>query len=407
MLFIRFVVFFSLFFAMSTLQAQKIGNYEPKIAYDSVNDEYLMVYQHVSRAYDYMNDKYIYYYNIRGQKLDAQGNPIGIAYDIDNAVDMTSIRGNPDVYCPDSPGYCLVVWEDSRDQSSTIYGRFIPNSIGLIGNDFPISDSAGANRNHPAVAFGNDYYMVVWDEEKSNSFQAHSNIFKYNQPIPPAQIVHDDTGTFSQPDIEYDPDSKNFITVFVKMRNTFYEDILAFIHPASSNAVALMYYNITDSNSTRRDPTLAYNTDKKEMLIAFKDVYGEHKIGLQRFGNIATFPGNVGAAFDSGPIINSGHPSLSWNEKRKQYLLTVITTPFSVTYDCRGVLISGEWNVGSPFLLKKDAKSTSLSRSHDGWMLVSELFSDLLVSPELEVFKWPQSISPALIMFLLNRSLKP
>ncbi len=399
MFFNRFVLLFSLLFSISSLEASITGDFDPKLAYDSINDEYLMVYQHISRTYDVVNDTYIYYYHIRGQKLDSEGKPKGIAFDIDNADIATTFRGKPDVYCPNEPGDCLVVWEDNRDSRTTIYGRYIPNVSGLIDTEFLIS-SGNTNQRYPSVAYGNEYYMVVWEQEEQNGFQVYSAIFKNKLSIPSDRIVHNNTGMTSgrpQPDIEYDPDSKNFVIVFRKKRNTFYEDILAFIHSADSNPVLLLYYNITGSDTTKIDPTLSYNPEKKEMLIAFSEL---DNIKLQRFGNIGTAPGNIGSVSGSGNLCNAQHLSLEWNDKRKEYLLAMITSCSSQKYECQGMQINAEGVVTPPFLLKKGADHVSVAKGRNEWMVACELFSDKLVSPELKVFKWPVLAYPALYYLL-------
>lgn len=378
---------------------KKIGDFNPKLAHISATNQYLMVYEHISKVFDVYSGKYVYYYRIRGQRLDADGKPIGIAFDIDNTPFTTTERRNPDVYCSDSSsGYCLVVWEDGRYSSMAIYGRYIPNTSGLIDSDFLIS-SGNTDQRFPAVAYGNGYYMVVWEHREQENNQILSTIFQYGHQIPTEEIIHYNTRTVyeQRPDIEYDPDSKNFVIVFNVESLSLYDDILAFIHPANSNAVLLSYYNIAESDKLKINPILSYNTDKKEMLIAF---IARNSVKFQRFGNIGTSPGNVGSVFGIDNLHAPSRISMDWNEDRKEFLLGVVTSLYSQQYDGQGVEISATGDVSGPFLLKKDADHISVSRSQGGWINAYEIYTDTIVGLELEVDRWPPLPLPALYYLL-------
>jgi hypothetical protein len=382
------------------IQADRPGNSHPDVAYSAVHNRYMVVYRHVWDIWDQSKGNYVSHHSIEGQWYDANGRKEGYPFTIDNAPDRKTDRDNPTVTCPEEMGYCLIAWEDMRNKNITIYGRYIPNDFGIIDSDFPISNGE-ANQTQPAVAYGNDYYMVVWNQQDPNGNNVYSNLLRLNQAIPKQKIVDDATGLtnrYASPDITYDPLSRKFITVFLKARNTFFQDVMAFIRPANSDIVLLNYYPVTNTDETRSKPVLDYNPIKQEVMIAFEEGGYKNHITLQRFGKIDTDPGNIGNAIILDQWNGPGKPELAWNQNRKEYFLLAIISFSALEYKNKGVFITPEGVASTPQLLSGNGQYIALASGQNNWFIAIEPYTDNEKS--YYVMTWPLFVNPALYYLL-------
>jgi hypothetical protein len=124
--------------------------FSPAVAYNSVRDEYLVVW---GTPYDI----YARRVSSRGELL---GSEIAVATDSDREYD-------PSVAYDSVNDRYLVVW--AREISSDnwdIYGRFIPWDGNSSAADFPIDSSAGDSSYSPRVAYAlaQGEYLVVWED---------------------------------------------------------------------------------------------------------------------------------------------------------------------------------------------------------------------------------------------------
>jgi hypothetical protein len=79
------------------------------------------------------------------------------------------------VACNQTDGSCLVVWEDTRNQSARgydIYGRAVQSDAALAGPDLLLTGpGATDNESAPAVA-GNQAdggYLIAWEDWRNNA----------------------------------------------------------------------------------------------------------------------------------------------------------------------------------------------------------------------------------------------
>jgi PKD domain/Bacterial Ig domain len=88
----------------------------------------------------------------------------------DIAISTDQCRGEKADIAFDGQRY-LVVWAQSSDLSSDIYGRFITTTGSLDGGPFLIANDVGV-QHQPAVAFNGTYYMVVYYDNNSYNYYA-------------------------------------------------------------------------------------------------------------------------------------------------------------------------------------------------------------------------------------------
>jgi hypothetical protein len=182
----------------------------PSVAFDGSN--YLVVWEDERFG---SNDIYGARVSQAGSVLDPNGFAISFA--------------SNDQYSPsisfDGTDY-LVVWEDNRNDTSDIYGTRISQAGNVIDPN-GIAISTAANRQFsPSVAFNETNYLVVWQDNRSDSY---SDI--YGTRVTQAGIILDtngiaisiDTNRQFSPSIAFD--GTNHLVVWQDYRNGYYPDI--------------------------------------------------------------------------------------------------------------------------------------------------------------------------------------
>ncbi|MDT7833232.1 YDG domain-containing protein, partial [Flavobacteriaceae bacterium S356] len=151
-----------------------------KVAYNSTNNQYLVVWDSDDNTGGMVNDEYEIFGRIVNANGTLSGSQIRIS-DAGGSGTTTAAASDPDVAYNATNNEYLVVWDaddtDSgvADNLREIYGQRISNVGAEIGtNDFRISNStltADSDANDPAVAWNstNNEYLVVWDADPVNS----------------------------------------------------------------------------------------------------------------------------------------------------------------------------------------------------------------------------------------------
>jgi len=129
--------------------------YHPAVAFGGTN--YLTVWTD-ERA----NNPDVY-----GQLIDPDGQTIGGNFAV---CTQSASQYNPAV--GSSPTNHLIVWEDNRNGNSDIYGQLVDKNGSPVGMNFPICDQTH-DQYHPAVAFGNSMYLVVWRDNRSGAWDIY------------------------------------------------------------------------------------------------------------------------------------------------------------------------------------------------------------------------------------------
>jgi hypothetical protein len=125
----------------------------PTIAFDGLN--YLVVWQD-DRSLD--RDIYGARVTFSGEVLDTSGIPISKA---------ASYQSSPSIVS-DGTNY-FIVWEDNRNGSDDIYGaRVTPSGTVLEPGIIPISEAEG-NQEYPSIAYDGTNFLVVW-QDSCNGF---------------------------------------------------------------------------------------------------------------------------------------------------------------------------------------------------------------------------------------------
>ena len=129
---------------------------EPRAAYDSADNNFLVVWEDDRNAATENNDIY-------GRFISAAGVPDAAGeFDI---TPLAAYQGCPDVSYNNTDGSFLVVWEGT----DLIYGQMLTSTGAASGSWFEIGDTTGSDQTKPAIAYDgvNNQFLVVWRDERS------------------------------------------------------------------------------------------------------------------------------------------------------------------------------------------------------------------------------------------------
>jgi len=166
--------------------------YEPKVVWNSVSNEYLVIFRGDDFGRDGGGTTLSEEFEIFGQRLDNTGNEIGTNDFLISDMYGLKVDGGVDAYFPDvaynsTNNEYLVVWRSTESLTNLdleIYAqRLGANGSELGTNDFVISDMGPANDNSfeasaPSIAYNatNNEYLVVWygdDLGTSGAYEIH------------------------------------------------------------------------------------------------------------------------------------------------------------------------------------------------------------------------------------------
>jgi len=139
-------------------------NGEPAVAYNSTDNQYLVVWTD-ERKYDSRR------YDIYGQRIAANGAPLGNDFRISGR-GATDDDWDPAVAYNSTDNQYLVVWTDERNyltRELDIYGRKVAADGTHVGNDFRIGGrKAIYDSDVSAVAYNSTWnqHMVVWSDAR-------------------------------------------------------------------------------------------------------------------------------------------------------------------------------------------------------------------------------------------------
>ncbi|HYP39347.1 MAG TPA: S-layer homology domain-containing protein [Chloroflexia bacterium] len=131
-------------------------SYGPQVAYNSTNNEYLVVW----------DDGWVYNSNLWGRRLSSTGALLSGEIPISM---HESVQYAPDLAYNSTNNEYLVVWHDYRNEDSSsntdIYGQRVSATGTLLAGDFPISTAAG-DQIVPEVVFNStdNEYLVTWTD---------------------------------------------------------------------------------------------------------------------------------------------------------------------------------------------------------------------------------------------------
>jgi hypothetical protein len=293
----------------------------PKVAYNSTDNEYLVVWEDERNSTTTDWDIY-------GQRVSVDGTLLGGNFPISTAVER---QRDPAVAYNSTDNEYLVVWHDSGDPASDdldTYGQRVSSAGTLVGDNFPISTAAGYQW-HPAVAYnsaGNEY-LVVWEDFRNFSLNyqdiygqrvgADGTLAGGNFPISSVAEIQ------VEPSLTYNSANNAYLVVWRDLRNrpTTMADVYGQIVSSSASLVG-GNFAISLAAGDQWAPEVAYNSTDNEYLVVWwdlrnglgnSDVYGRRVSGAG-----AVLGGEVPI---STVATGQSGPSVAYNSTDNEYLV--------------------------------------------------------------------------------------
>jgi hypothetical protein len=301
------------------------GNYTPVLAYDSINNRYLVAY---SKVVDLIETTHIY-----GQLLNADGTAYGSEFAISTGTDS---QYNPSVAYDSVNQRFLVVWSDWRNYDTTntdIYGQVVNADGSLYGSNFAISTDPDFQRS-PSVAYdsANEKFLVTWDDDRNTNttsidiygqlVNADGSLFNFNFAI----------STFSGiqrvPSVAYDSVNGRFLVVWEDLRNfnLTFPDIFGQLVNANGSLFG-SNFAISTNPDFQRNSSVAYDSVNQRFLVAWEDFRNRNTTSYDIYGQLVNANGSLyGTAANFNFAISTGtdfqtNPSVAYDSAHQRFLV--------------------------------------------------------------------------------------
>jgi len=272
--------------------------YNPSVAYDSVNQRFLVAWM------DYRSGSS---YDIYGQMVNADGSlygagiTSGVNFTVSNALNY---QYYPSVAYDSVNQRFLVAWQDERNGNNDIYGQLV-NADGSLygagitsGVNFTISNALNAQY-APSVAYDsvNQRYLVAWYDYRSGAWDIYGQVVNADGSLYGAGITSGVNFTISNalgyqqsPSMAYDSVNQRFLVVWQDERNGP-SDIYGQVVNADGSLYGVgitsgVNFTISATSSNKFDPAVAYNPLCSSFLVAYQDwAAAPPDIAFSRVGN--------------------------------------------------------------------------------------------------------------------------
>jgi hypothetical protein len=141
-------------YAEFSINTDNDKQWNPAVAYNSQNNEYLVVYENWWAGG--LRD-------IDARRVDRDGNALGGASGVNIATGAGQERVFPDVAYNAARNEYLVVYTFGVGSSGDIYGKVASANLGTLSSEITICNDS-YDQDFPAVAAGLDEYLVVWED---------------------------------------------------------------------------------------------------------------------------------------------------------------------------------------------------------------------------------------------------
>jgi hypothetical protein len=306
--------------------------YVPAMAYDPINNRYLLVYA---------NGNLISEYNIYGQFINSDGTPFGLEFVISDADQEQSF---PSVAYDGVNHRFLVVWHDYRNQYTIpdaytdIYGQLVNANGSLYGGNFAISD-ATYSQSYPSVAYDgiNQRFLVVWDETRNTWAPGTTGYDIYGQLVNANGTLYGTTSdvnfvitnaadTQYTTSVAYDSVYHRFLVVWEEYRNsgTTSSDIYGQLVNGDGTLFGTasdVNFAICNVSQPQSNPSVAYDNLNHRFLVAWGD--SRPVIDMDIYGQLVNASGSLyGNNFAiSNAATFQTFPSVAYDSVNQKFLV--------------------------------------------------------------------------------------
>jgi hypothetical protein len=303
---------------------QDIDTVNPAIAYNTIFEQYLVVWYNDRPGYD----------DIYAQLLDKYGNKIG------NwrapAAGAGAERRNPDVYFNPNFNEYLIVWEhiDEATGAYSIRGQRVNYNVDKQGGEIiigtPTTSGGTAMKPKVAHAFTSGKYLVVWQNHTQASLtnDIWGRLVINNGTLDgPSFTISQGTTNFimETPDLAYNRRRNEFLVVWDQLDSGagLYDVYARIVRPDKTMPPdKIEISRLTASSTAPSVGALPLQSSDGQYLVAFEVDYGggdRNVIGRMINGDGTLAPQSF---FIGGSGEDDYNPSVAGNEHLNQYLVT-------------------------------------------------------------------------------------
>ncbi len=346
-----------------TISTAPAYQWTPKVAYDSVNRRFLVVWQ------DSRNSSY----DIYGQIINADGTLYGS--DIQICSDGTD-QDEPGVAYDSLNQRFLVAWRDARNTGTSgnhIFGRIVTATGALLGSSDTTICAVAGGQESPSVAFdsGAGHYLTVWDDGRAAQYimgrqiNPDGTLYSSEITISPAT----GQGKYNAK-VACDAADRRYLVAWMdgSLGNW---DVQGRLVDADSGSLLGSEILITpDSPSWPEDPPdLAFDSVNKRFLATYAD-YRAAQPGI--YGRLVTPSGTLSGSSDI-TITAAGsrqvNPAAAFDDANSRYLVAWEDTRSVSQYDIYGRMVTADGTLydSSPAFVFKNKNTNNANTISISW----------------------------------------
>lgn len=240
----------------------------PDVAYNPNFNEYLIVWEHE----DHMTG----YFSIRGQRIDLNGDKVGSEFVINQTGGALDNGFLPKVAHSFTSGKYLVVWENYTvgNLRTDIKGQLVNNDGSLDGSTFDIATGAGVYSHYdPDLAYNRrtNEFLVTWERTDTNVqiTDILARVVRPDQTMPAEFAIAYYTASTSNPAVAAIPTASangRYLVVFELEYAPGDYDIMGRVVYGDGNLSPNNFY-IADSSQSETKPAVAGSETGNQFLV--------------------------------------------------------------------------------------------------------------------------------------------
>lgn len=286
----------------------------PSLAYNSTDDNYLMVYS---------SDTGGGTYEIVGQFLTGNGATSGSEFVISNEADQNT--GAPEVLFNDETDRFFVVWQDGSGSSVQVVASILDSDGSVLTDDFLVDEDGSVHQLQPQIARNPtaDIVLIVWLDASSLSdteFKLVGALYdESDSSITSIEISTKKTNVNSH-DVSYSASSEEFAVVWDSQHNPSKSRLTTEYIDANGNLESGVSY-LSPGQKAVTNPSITYSETANDNLVAWvdveDDVYNVYTQGVTSGSAINVFSAEPGVEITDITIASQGSSDellLVWTE---------------------------------------------------------------------------------------------
>ena len=263
------------------------GNKQPALAYDSINNRFLLVYQNITGGIK----------DIRGRLVNPDGTLSGSEIKI---TDTAQTDSQPDVAFDPATGRFIVVWNYASGNND-IYGQLVNSDGTLNGGSFAICNNT-ATESSPKVCYDsiNDRFVVIFYDSRGVGSSIYGQIVNSDGTLfgtaSNVNFVISDTGNdVINPLVAFDNQNGRFLAAWNDDRNGNY-DVYGQVMNADGSPFGTatnVNFPIANEGTHQIDPSIAMDSINHRYLVAWTDFRNQGTQGFDIYGQIVNPDGSL------------------------------------------------------------------------------------------------------------------